>query len=96
LSPRSDIAAAFAIHASVKSFHDSQVDFNAREVFQNPDVIYQDDPSLLSGLAASGAEPLPDVDDNDDDDEITAIVEEAEHRMPQPVQIGDIRYPDCE
>lgn len=47
-------------------------------------------PSLLPSLATSGAEPSPDADD-----EITALVAEAEHRMSQPVQVGDIRYPDC-
>ncbi|OIW28278.1 hypothetical protein CONLIGDRAFT_670138 [Coniochaeta ligniaria NRRL 30616] len=94
LSLRSDIAAAFATHRSVKSLHNSEINFNVREVLQDPGFTYRDDPSLLSGLATSVADPMPGVDEDDADDEITAIVGEPERRMPQPVQVGDIRYPD--
>ena len=92
-SLRSDIVAAFATHASVKSLHDSEIDFNVRQVYKDRGLTYRDDSTVLSSVAAYGA--LESVDEGDGD-EITAVVEEAERRIPQPVQVGDVRYPDCE
>ncbi|KAB5577979.1 exonuclease V a 5' deoxyribonuclease-domain-containing protein [Coniochaeta sp. 2T2.1] len=93
-SLRSDIAAAFATHASVKSLYESEINFNVREVLRDPAFTYRDDPSVLSGLAATGGRRTAGVDDEDTDAEVMAIVEEAERTMPQPGQAGDIRYPD--
>lgn len=94
-SLRSDIAAAFATHASVKSLHESEINFNVREALQDPGFAYSDEPSALSGLAAPRGKPPPNVDD--DDEVLTALVEEAERRAkPTTVQTGDIQYPDCE
>lgn len=94
-SLRSDIAAAFATHASIKSLHDSEINLNFREALNNPASTHHDGPLVLSDLAASGAKP-PLHMDVDDDDEISAVAAEAESRIPQPVQVGDVRYPDCE
>ncbi|KAB5545884.1 exonuclease V a 5' deoxyribonuclease-domain-containing protein [Coniochaeta sp. 2T2.1] len=93
-SLRSDIAAAFATHASVKSPHESEINFNVREVLGDPGFTYRDDLSVLSGLAANGGKRTAGVDDEDIDTEVMAIIEEAERAMPQPSQVGDIRYPD--
>jgi len=95
-SLRSDIAAVFATHASVKSLHDSEVNLDVRESRRDPGFAYRDEPSVLSGLAASRAIPPPDADDDDDDDVLAALVDEEERRAPIPVKVGDIRYPDCE
>lgn len=93
-SLRSNRAAAFATHASVKSLHDSEINVNFREALSHPVTTHQDGPSMLPGLGAFGTKP-PLHMDSADDDEITAIVEEAERRIPQPVQVGDVQYPDC-
>jgi hypothetical protein len=92
-SLKSDIAAAFATHASVKSLHDSEINLNLREVLNDAGFTYRNEGSVLPGLHASGTKAAVDMDY--DDDEITTVGEEAERRIPQPVQVGDIRYPDC-
>jgi hypothetical protein len=90
---RSDIAAAFASHASVKSLHESEINFNVREALNNPRLTHRHDANVLPGSTTAGVGPAA---DDGDDDEITAVVEEAERNIPQPVQVGDVRYPDCE
>lgn len=92
----SGVAAALAAHTSVPPISHSETEFSIREIHQGLGSANRDESLLLSGLAASGAEPLPDVDAEGSDDEIAAVIEEAEHRMPQPVQVGHFRYPDCE
>jgi hypothetical protein len=94
-SLRPDIAAVLATHASVKSLQAPEIDLNVRQVFRGPEYTDRNDETALPGFAATDASASLDGA-NDDRDEITAVVAEAERRMRQPVQVGNIRYPDCE
>jgi hypothetical protein len=101
-SLRADIAAAFATRASVKSLNNSELNFNLQEALRDPGFTYRDDPLALSHLAATatGSKKPPAMEGDDlDDDDITALVEDAERRRrpaSRPAKADDIRYPDCE
>ena len=82
--------------ASIGSLHDSEIQFNVRQVLQDQGCTYRDDRPVSSGLAATGDKLTAGVDDEDIDAEVMAIVEEEDCAMLQSGKVGDIRNPDCE